>query len=110
MGRTRQGHPTESSVHQNSDYPASLPDSLDDLKAIVTSRRVDFPERLREIGIFAFQQPHQMAFLSIRDIAKATHTSSSSVHRFAKTLGFEDYGALRKVFQKHIAAAGRHHN
>lgn len=62
---------------------------------------------MRQIGMYAFQHPHQMAFMTIQEIARATGTSASSVHRFAKTFGFDDYTALRRVFQKHIALTAR---
>lgn len=91
-------------------HPANLPDSLDALKALVASGRVEFSDRIRQIGIYAFQHPHQMAFLTIQEIAKVTNTSSSSVHRFAKTIGFSDYTALRRIFQKHIASLARDSN
>ncbi|WP_027684217.1 MurR/RpiR family transcriptional regulator [Rhizobium leguminosarum] len=109
MGETKQPDPSHVGEFPNG-YPRRLPDSIDDLKAVVTSGRVEFSERLRQIGIYAFRNPHQMAFFSIQEIATVTETSPSSVHRFAKTLGFADYGALRKIFQKHIADTARENN
>lgn len=78
------------------------------MKALVASGQVEFPDRVRQIGIYAFQNPHQMAFLTVREIGKITDTSASSVQRFAKTFGFSDYTALRKVFRNHIANGARH--
>jgi DNA-binding MurR/RpiR family transcriptional regulator len=74
--------------------------SLESLKALVASGRVEFPERMKTIGVYAFRNPHEMAFESIQWIADAT--SPSSVHRFAKILRFSNYSELRKIFQRHI--------
>jgi len=110
MDETVQPKASDAGGQEDRSYPEDLPDSLEDLKAVVTSRRIEFPERLRQIGMFAFQQPHQMAFMSVNEIAKVTRTSPSSVNRFARTLGFADYGSLRRVFQKHIAGLAREDN
>ena len=110
MGETKQPATTNSGDRRDKCRPPRLPDSVDDLKAFVASGQIEFPERLRQIGMYAFQQPHDMAFMSVNDIAKATRTSPSSVNRFAKTFGFVDYGALRKVFQMHIAGLAHQDN
>lgn len=77
--------------------------TLEMLKRLVASGEVKFPQPMRQIGQYAFQHPYQMAFLSVREIAQATGSSSSSVQRFARLLGFEGYKPLRNVFRKHIA-------
>nr|WP_272950165.1 hypothetical protein [Sinorhizobium meliloti] len=77
------------------------------MKALVVSGRLEFPDRIKQIGVYALQHPHQMAFMTIQEIAQATETSPSSVGRFAKTFGFAGYTALRRVFQKHIAEVAR---
>ncbi|MFL5019159.1 MAG: MurR/RpiR family transcriptional regulator [Rhizobium sp.] len=103
MGEITQRSLIDGSARDHDDGPANAPDSLDDLKALVASGRVEFPDRMRQIGTYAFRHPHEVAFLSIQELAKVTETSPSSVHRFAKMVGFSDYGALRKLFQRHIA-------
>ena len=69
---------------------------LEAIKAMVGSGRMEFLEMMQKIGVYAFRNPHETAFATIHSIVGATGTGPSSVHRFAKSLGFSDYSGCGK--------------
>ena len=63
-------------------------------------------QKLSEVEqvIYSYITKHaeQIPFMRVRDLAEATHTSSTSVFRFIKKAGFSSYPEFRLFFKQHL--------
>ncbi|WP_207061166.1 MurR/RpiR family transcriptional regulator [Motiliproteus sp. SC1-56] len=76
----------------------SAEDTLKQLSAL-------YPEltpQLKKAADFVMERPVDIALLSIRKSAEAAGTTPSTLTRLANTLGFERYGAFRKIFRQEM--------
>ncbi|WEG72530.1 MurR/RpiR family transcriptional regulator [Vagococcus intermedius] len=55
-----------------------------------------------EIAQYVIKNTEQVAYMRIRELAKATHVSPSSIVRFVKHIGFESYPEFRLHVRNHL--------
>ncbi|MDW9488153.1 transcriptional regulator [Sinorhizobium meliloti] len=78
------------------------PSSLPELKSMIASRQLVFPDRFERVIRRALVTPELIAFGSSNSVALACSVSPTTVVRLAGFLGFENYRDLRTLFREHL--------
>ncbi|MEI9404809.1 transcriptional regulator [Mesorhizobium argentiipisi] len=78
------------------------PPNLRTLKEDIAARRVILPGQFEKIGRYAFANPEAVAFGTSRQIAASAGASQSTVSRFVRALGFEEFGEFRDIFRSYL--------
>lgn len=88
----------------------SAPIALEVLDQI-TKRMDDFTPRQRVFAEYVLQNPENLAFLSITDLAKEAGVSQATIVRFCNGLGYNGYAHLareaQQAIQMELSTAGR---
>ncbi|MDX8440230.1 MurR/RpiR family transcriptional regulator [Mesorhizobium australafricanum] len=84
------------------DHVHLRPANLDELRVLIASRAIRFPEKLKRITEIALREPYVIAFGSAKSIASHCSVSPSTVLRLVKHLGFVSLRELKAIFQKHL--------
>ncbi len=77
------------------------PSSLSELKSMIASRQLEFPDQLERVVRCALVTPELIAFGSSNSVALACSVSPTTVVRLAGFLGFENFRDLR-MFREHL--------
>jgi DNA-binding MurR/RpiR family transcriptional regulator len=78
------------------------PANLTALKQDIAARRVILPGQLEKIGRYALANPEEVAFGTSRQIAASVGASQSTVSRFVRALGFEEFSEFRDIFRSYL--------
>ncbi|GAA3085409.1 hypothetical protein GCM10020000_84860 [Streptomyces olivoverticillatus] len=92
----RNAHKRPRSPPESSRHPPNRPPA-DTVRALFGSHRLSPAQR--RIAQYITDHPTEAAFLSITDLAERVGVSQPSVTRFATSLGFTGYPALREALQ-----------
>lgn len=79
-----------------------LPTSYAALQAAITQRQASFSPRLRQIAEYALSNPNDMALETVAQIAERAGVQPSALIRFSKTLGFEGFTEMQRVFRTRL--------
>ena len=89
------------------------PRTYEELRAVLSSGTVHFPKRLRQVAIFLWQHPSDVALGTISSVAGQAGVQPSTLVRFAKTFGFAGFSDFQEIFKEHIKGSwpeGRERN
>ncbi|MGH3441376.1 MAG: MurR/RpiR family transcriptional regulator [Nitriliruptorales bacterium] len=75
-----------------------------ELRDLVLARWKDLTESQLRIAEYAIENPTELLFLGVRELALRTETSTATVVRFAQALGFSGYPALLAHLQGQVVA------
>lgn len=81
------------------------PRTYEELRAVLSSGTVHFPKRLRQVAIFLWQHPSDVALGTISTVAANAGVQPSTLVRFAKTFGFKGFSDFQEIFKEHIKAS-----
>ena len=87
-------------AHQETTSEA--PESYEDLKSLLLSRRDTMPKRLKQLAAFALERPEEMAFGTVAGIAEHADVQPSTLVRFAKSLGYDGFSHLQQIFRDRL--------
>lgn len=85
------------------------PATLKELKAMIVSKTVIIPERMKRVARLGMERPELIAFGSAASIAEASGVSPATVCRTATKFGFTSLRDFKELFQNHLrdrAASG----
>ena len=83
-------------------HDSAPPSSLSELKSMIASREIVFPDQLERVIRYALLTPELIAFGSSNSVALACSVSPTTVVRLAGFLGFENFRDLRTLFREHL--------
>ena len=78
------------------------PRDFEALKALLQLKGAALPKRLRQVAVFALEQPDEFAFGTAAHLAAVAEVQASTLVRFAQTLGYSGFSDLQSVFRKHL--------
>ncbi|MDW6023758.1 MurR/RpiR family transcriptional regulator [Mesorhizobium sp. BAC0120] len=78
------------------------PRTYEDLRAVLSSGTLHFPKRLRQVAIFLWQHPKDVALGTISQVAEQAGVQPSTLVRFAKIFGFGGFSDFQEIFKEHI--------
>ena len=78
------------------------PQDYEALRALLVSRREVLPKRLKQLASFALEQPEEIAFGTVAEIAEHAGVQPSTLVRFAQTLGYHGFSHLQQVFRARL--------
>lgn len=78
------------------------PGTYEELRAVLSSGTIHFPKRLRQVAIFLWQHPGEVAFGTISEVAAQAGVQPSTLVRFAQTFGFAGFSEFQDLFKAHI--------
>jgi DNA-binding MurR/RpiR family transcriptional regulator len=78
------------------------PRTYEELRAVLSSGTVDFPKRLRQVAIFLWQHPSEVALGTIGEVAEKAGVQPSTLVRFAQIFGYSGFSDFQGLFKEHI--------
>ena len=75
------------------------------LRELIEARAAAMPKRLAQVAAFTIREPDEIAFGTLAQIAAKAGVQTSTLVRFAQSLGYAGFGELQAVFRAH--ARGR---
>lgn len=84
------------------DLGHARPRTYEELRAVLASGTVHFPKRLRQVAIFLWQHPREVALSTVGQIADGAGVPPSALVRFAQSLGFSGFSELQALFKDHV--------
>lgn len=81
------------------------PSTYEELRAVLSSGTVHFPKRLRQVAIFLWQHPGEVAFGTTGEVAAQAGVQPSTLVRFAQTFGFAGFSEFQALFKEHVKGA-----
>lgn len=81
------------------------PHTYEELRAVLASGTVHFPKRLRQVAIFLWQHPSDVALGTISQVAEAAGVQPSTLVRFAQSFGFGGFSDFQSIFKEHVKGA-----
>ena len=81
------------------------PRTYEELRAVLTSGTPHFPKRLRQVAIFLWQHPNDVALGTISEVARQVGVQPSTLVRFAKIFGYAGFSDFQALFKEHIKGA-----
>ena len=75
------------------------PHTYEELRAVLSSGTVHFPKRLRQVAIFLWQHPSDVALGTIGQVAEQAGVQPSTLVRFAQIFGYRRLFRLPGAFQ-----------
>ena len=88
------------------------PQTYEELRAVLSSGTVHFPKRLRQVAIFLWQHPSDVALGSIAQVADQAGVQPSTLVRFAQIFGYAGFYDFQGLFKDHVKGSwpeGRSH-
>ena len=83
-------------------FTGETPATFPALEAAIARMHGTFSPRLRQIAEFALANPNDMALETVAVVADRARVQPSSLIRFAKSLGFDGYTDMQRVFQTRL--------
>jgi DNA-binding MurR/RpiR family transcriptional regulator len=84
----------------------ATPRTYEELRAVLSSGATHLPKRLRDVAIYVWQHPAEVALGSIISVADQAGVQPSTLVRFAKTFGFAGFSEFQDVFKEHMKIGG----
>ena len=81
------------------------PRTYEELRAVLASGTVHFPKRLRQVAIFLWQHPGEVAVGTISQVAGQAGVQPSTLVRFAQAFGFAGFTDFQLLFKAHVRGA-----
>lgn len=81
------------------------PETYEELRAVLASGTVHFPKRLRQVAIFLWQHPGEVAVGTIAEVATRAGVQPSTLVRFAQAFGYAGFSEFQGLFKEHVRAA-----
>jgi len=81
------------------------PRTYEELRAVLSSGTVHFPKRLRQVAIFLWQHPGEVALGTSSEVAAQAGVQPSTLVRFAQSFGFAGFSEFQDLFKEHIKGA-----
>jgi len=78
------------------------PRTYEELRAVLSSGTVDFPKRLRQVAIFLWQHPSEVALGTIGEVAEKAGVQPSTLVRFAQIFGYSGFSDFQGLFKEHV--------
>lgn len=78
------------------------PRTYEDLRAVLASGTLHFPKRLRQVAIFLWQHPGDVAVGTIGEVSAQAGVQPSTLVRFAQALGLAGFAELQALFKAHV--------
>jgi len=78
------------------------PRSYEELRAVLASGTVHFPRRLRQVAIFLWQHPSDVAVGTISQVAEQAGVQPSTLVRFAQNFGYAGFSDFQDLFKAHV--------
>ncbi|ESY57029.1 MULTISPECIES: MurR/RpiR family transcriptional regulator [unclassified Mesorhizobium] len=78
------------------------PQTYEELRAVLSSGTVHFPKRLRQVAIFLWQHPSDVALGTIAQVAAQAGVQPSTLVRFAQIFGYSGFSDFQGLFKEHI--------
>jgi len=78
------------------------PRTYEDLRAVLSAGTIHFPKRLRQVAIFLWQHPKDVALGTISQVADQAGVQPSTLVRFAKIFGYGGFSDFQEIFKEHI--------
>ncbi|PWC37720.1 MurR/RpiR family transcriptional regulator [Azospirillum sp. TSO35-2] len=78
------------------------PESFAALQAAIAQRQDSLSPRLRQIAEYALSNPNDMALETVAQIAERAGVQPSALIRFSKTLGFDGFTEMQRVFRTRL--------
>ena len=86
--------------------PAALgytkPRTYEELRAVLSSGTIHFPKRLRQVAIFLWQHPSNVALGTISQVAEQAGVQPSTLVRFAQIFGYGGFSDFQGLFKEHL--------
>lgn len=106
MARTAKGTRPPASQREVDPGRAALgytrPRTYEELRAVLSSGTLHFPKRLRQVAIFLWQHPGEVALGTISEVAAQAGVQPSTLVRFAQSFGFAGFSEFQDLFKEHI--------
>ena len=78
------------------------PQTYEELRAVLSSGTVHFPKRLRQVAIFMWQHPSDVALGTIAQVAAQAGVQPSTLVRFAQIFGYSGFSDFQGLFKEHV--------
>ncbi len=78
------------------------PETYEELRAVLASGTIHFPKRLRQVAIFLWQHPDDVALGTIVQVAEQAGVQPSTLVRFAKIFGYAGFSDFQGLFKDHV--------
>lgn len=78
------------------------PKTYEDLRAVLSSGTIHFPKRLRQVAIFMWQHPGNVALGTISKVAEQAGVQPSTLVRFAQIFGYAGFSDFQELFKEHM--------
>ncbi|MBZ9820847.1 MurR/RpiR family transcriptional regulator [Mesorhizobium sp. CA4] len=75
------------------------PQTYEELRAVLASGTVHFPKRLRQVAIFLWQHPSEVALGTIAQVADQAGVQPSTLVRFAQIFGYSGFSDFQLLFK-----------
>ncbi|WP_337918553.1 MurR/RpiR family transcriptional regulator [Pseudaminobacter soli (ex Zhang et al. 2022)] len=72
---------------------------------MLSSGTVNLPKRLRQVAIFLWQHPGDVALGTISQVAEKVGVQPSTLVRFAQIFGFSGFSDFQSLFKEHVKAS-----
>ncbi|MDX8514273.1 MurR/RpiR family transcriptional regulator [Mesorhizobium captivum] len=99
-------HSLETAARKRSRSLAALgytkPQTYEELRAVLSSGTVHFPKRLRQVAIFLWQHPSDVALGTIAQVADHAGVQPSTLVRFAQIFGYAGFSDFQGLFKDHM--------
>jgi len=96
-------HRLETAARKRSRSLAALgytkPQTYEELRAVLSSGTVHFPKRLRQVAIFLWQHPSEVALGTIAQVADQAGVQPSTLVRFAQIFGYSGFSDFQALFK-----------
>jgi DNA-binding MurR/RpiR family transcriptional regulator len=80
----------------------AVPQTYEDLRAVLTSGTMRLPKQLRQVATFLCQHPSEMALGTVSAVAAKSGVQPSTLVRFAQTFGYTGFSDLQGVFKEYV--------
>lgn len=81
---------------------ATRPRSYEELRAVLASESAKLPKRLRDVAVFLWQHPGEVAVGTSTRVSEQAGVLPSTLVRFAQHLGYAGFSDLQELFKAHI--------
>ncbi len=102
-------HTLETAAGKRSRSLAALgytkPQTYEELRAVLSSGTVHFPKRLRQVAIFLWQHPSEVALGTIAQVADQAGVQPSTLVRFAQIFGYSGFSDFQILFKDRMKAS-----
>jgi DNA-binding MurR/RpiR family transcriptional regulator len=82
------------------------PRDFQHLKAHILEHSESFPKRLRQVAVFALENPDEIAFGTAASIAGRAQVQPSTLVRFAQSIGYAGFSDLQAIFRDRLRERG----